>query len=89
MCLGDFHGWDIAALWEELKFDLKHLTDIELLAVVGDKQWEKWMTVFSQPFTLADVKYFDVTDYVPAKDWILHGSKTMINTGMGLKATPY
>lgn len=29
----DFHGWDLAALWEDIKFDLKHFKDIERLAM--------------------------------------------------------
>src|SRR5580704_16153587 len=39
----DFHGWTAGAMWEDLKFDLKHWKDIERLAIVGDKKWEKGM----------------------------------------------
>jgi len=31
-----FHGWEAAAIWEELKFDVKHFADIERCAMVGD-----------------------------------------------------
>ena len=39
----DFHGWKTAALWEDLKFDLKHFAAIERLAMVGDRKWQKGM----------------------------------------------
>ena len=28
----DFHGWEAGALWEDIKFDVKHFRDIERLA---------------------------------------------------------
>jgi hypothetical protein len=33
----DIHGWEAAAIWEEIKFDAKHLAGIERFAMVGDK----------------------------------------------------
>src|SRR4029079_16700361 len=33
----DFHGWEAAALWDDIKFDVKHFSDIKRLAMVGDK----------------------------------------------------
>lgn len=72
--MSDFHGWELSALWEDLKFDLKHFHDIERLAMVGDKKWEKGMSVFCKPFTTADVKYFDAEDRAAAMVWL--GGKT-------------
>ena len=66
----DFHGWDVGALWQDLKFDIKHFKDIERLALVGDKKWEKGMSIFCKPFTTAKVKYFDVKEAETARDWV-------------------
>ena len=33
----DFHGWSAGALWQDIKFDIKHFRYIERLALVGDK----------------------------------------------------
>lgn len=66
----DFHGWSAGALWEDVKFDLKHFADIERLALVGDKAWEKGMAAFCKPFTTAKVKYFDRSEFEAARDWI-------------------
>jgi hypothetical protein len=46
----DFHGWVAGALWEDIKFDVRHFNDIERLALIGDKQWQKGMAVFCKPF---------------------------------------
>jgi hypothetical protein len=69
----DFHGWNAGAAWQDIKFDIKHFRDIERLALVGDRKWEKGMSVFCKPFTTAKVKYFDVTEADKATDWIKEG----------------
>jgi hypothetical protein len=66
----DFHGWEAAALWDDVKFDLKHFSDIERLAMVGDKQWEKGMSVFCRPFTTARIRYFDRPAIEEARAWL-------------------
>src|SRR5438477_3864179 len=66
----DFHGWEASALWDDLKVDVKHGGDIERLAMVGDKKWEKGMSVFCKPFTSAKIRYFDVADVEKAREWL-------------------
>lgn len=68
--LNDFDGWSVGATWEDIKFDAKHFNDIEKLALVGDKAWEKGMAVFCRPFTTADVRYFDLDNLQKAREWI-------------------
>lgn len=69
----DFHGWDTAALWEDIKFDVKHHSHFERIAMVGERKWEKWMAAFCRPFTSGKVKYFDRAEKEDAKDWLLEG----------------
>lgn len=66
----DFHGWEAAALWDDIKFDLKHFSDIERLAMVGDRQWEKGMSAFCRPFTTATIRYFDQAAIEDARAWV-------------------
>jgi hypothetical protein len=66
----DFHGWEAAALWDDLKLDFKHFAHIERLAMVGDKAWEKGMSVFCKPFTTATVRSFDRAERDQAVAWI-------------------
>jgi len=70
----DFHGWEPAAFWDEVTFDLKHFGDIERLAMVGDKQWEKFLAVFARPFTAAEIRYFDSSALSAAQAWLEHDS---------------
>ena len=67
----DFHGWQTAALWEDIKFDIKHFSDIERLAMVGDKKWEKGMSVFCKPFTTAKIRFFNPEEIDTARKWLL------------------
>ena len=68
--LEDFHGWDLHAAWDDLKFGLRHYSDFERIAMVGDRKWEKWMASFCKPFTKAKVKYFDRSDVDAAWKWL-------------------
>ena len=68
--MDDFHGWNVGALWEDIKFDVKHFRDIERLAMVGEKKWQKGMSVFCKPFTTAQIRYFDQNQQDVAKAWL-------------------
>ena len=57
-------------LWQEIRFDVKHLRDIERLALVGGKKWEKGMAIFCKPFTTAKVRYFDRARTDEARKWL-------------------
>jgi hypothetical protein len=76
-----FHGLEAAAIWEEIKFDAKHLTDIEQCAMVGNKQWQHVMTVFCKPFTNATIRYFDHTEIAGARKWLDESVATGNKTG--------
>jgi hypothetical protein len=66
-----FHGWSAGALWEDIKFDLRHFEDIDRLAMVGEKRWQQGMSHFCRPFTTAKIRYFDHTALEEARAWSL------------------
>jgi len=70
MEMHDFHGWDLPALWQDIKFDRMHHEHIERIAMVGEKKWESGMATFCKPFTSAKIRYFDVKDSAAARQWI-------------------
>jgi len=37
---------------------------------LGDKKWEKYMSVFCHPFTKAEIRYFDRTAIDEAHAWL-------------------
>jgi hypothetical protein len=71
----NFHGWTAGALWEDLKVDLKHFNDVERIAFVGDKKWEKGMATFCKPFTSAEVRFFEPHEIDQARDWVAEGAQ--------------
>ena len=79
----DFHGWDMHAAWDDFKFALKHYSDFERIAMVGDRKWEKWMASFCKPFTKAKVKYFDRSEVDAAWKWLREDEEA--NTSHGRK----
>ena len=66
----DFQGWDLHALWDDIKFATTHCTKIDRIALVGDKKWEEWMAKVCKPFTFAKIRYFDAAQIQSAWDWL-------------------
>src|SRR5260221_5276888 len=71
--LENFHGWALTAIWDDIKFTTAHFSDIERVAMVGDKEWEAWMTQVCKPFSHATVRYFDRIDEGAAWGWVQEG----------------
>lgn len=71
--LEDFQGWEIAALWQDLKFDVRHARDFSRIAVLGDSTLEEWGTALSKPFFGAEMKYFDLQQRAAARAWLSEG----------------
>jgi hypothetical protein len=40
-----FRGWSPGALWEDLKFDIKHCRDVSRLALVADNSNKQWLAI--------------------------------------------
>jgi len=69
--MADFHGWTAGALWEDIKFDAKHFSDIGRVAMVGEKKWQEGMAHFCRPFTSAQIRYFNRGEIDAARQWLL------------------
>jgi len=66
----DFHGWDLHALWDDIKFATTHCTKVDRIALVGEKKWEEWMAKVCKPFTMATIRYFASADIESAWKWL-------------------
>ena len=66
----DFHGWDLHALWDDIKFSATHCDKLERIALVGDRKWEQWMAKVCKPFTMAKIRYFDAAEIDAARTWL-------------------
>lgn len=69
--LQDFTGWSAGALWEDVRLAFRHFADIERLAIVGEKEWERGMATFCKPFTRAEVRFFESDRLGDARRWLL------------------
>ena len=69
----DFHGWDLEALWDDIKFSTTHCTKIDRIALVGETKWEQWMAKVCRPFTMAKIQYFDAANIEDAWKWLQEG----------------
>lgn len=68
----DFDGWKPRALWEDVKFDVKHNQQITRAAIVGGGGgWENALTKLAALFAHADVRYFDLSEREAAWRWLL------------------
>ena len=72
--LEDFHGWEIGALWADLKFDIRHREDIGRVAVLGDSKLEEWGTILSKPFLGSEMRFFDLSERAAARAWLSEGA---------------
>lgn len=68
--MSGFQGWAWGAAWEDLKFGVRHFSDIEQLAIVGENRWQHCLAAFCKPFTKAQVRYFDSKEGTKARAWL-------------------
>ena len=66
----DFHGWEPGAAWDDFRFDVRHASKIERVAMVGEKKWQEWLTKIGRVFLPERVRYFDWADLVEAERWV-------------------
>lgn len=76
MILHDFHGWEPAALWEDLKFDWKHRGELGRAAIVGEEKWQEKASRATGLIFPGKVRFFPPDQLTAARDWVRHGSGT-------------
>jgi len=61
---------DLGALWEDLKFTVRHTKDTERLAVIGDSAWIKGSIRLFDALTATECRYFDHSEVEQAWSWL-------------------
>lgn len=69
----NLQGETLPAIWEDLKFDVKHYRDVSRLAVVAASDSKRWLATLSKPFTTAQVRFFHEAELQTARDWVKEG----------------
>jgi hypothetical protein len=68
--LREFQGWDNAA-GRDLGFYIRHGSDIERIAIVGDERWRSEALMFAGAgLRKAPVAYFKTRDALQAASWL-------------------
>ena len=68
--LENLSGFDMEALWEDIKFDYKHKNQYGRTAIVGDKKWEEWGAKISKMFFDSEMKFFYQNQSDDAWNWV-------------------
>jgi hypothetical protein len=79
--LMDVEAYSLRALYEDIRFDIKHASDFSKVALVGDSDWISWVATAARPFTSAEVKYFDFKLRDGAWAWIHEGQPSTGDRG--------
>jgi len=70
--MDNFNGWEAGFFRKAHEFDLKHLQDIERLAIIVDKASEGGISLYL-PFVVAKLRYFKDENADEARRWIYAG----------------
>lgn len=70
LLMEDFHGWELGAAWDDLRFGVTRASKIERVAIVGEKAWQEWMIKIGKVFAPSPVKYFDANERAEAERWV-------------------
>ena len=65
----EFSGYGLKEMAGDIKFALKHWSDIGRIAVVGEKKWEELATRVDNFFAKWEEKYFHMDEMAQAWDW--------------------
>jgi SpoIIAA-like len=74
----DCQRWEIGAVWDQLTFANKHHGEVGRCAVIGKKNWHKWMTNLSTPFF--NVRFFPKPHFKEAWEWVTEKVEAAVGT---------
>mgnify|MGYP006284113359 CR=1 FL=1 len=83
----DVDDWESEERWEDLAFDIRHLRDLDKVAVVGDDLWETWLEKVEELFPMSTIQTYELEDREEALDW-LRGDMAVPGLGPGSVPDP-
>ena len=66
--LTDASGITISAIWEDLKFDVKHFRTTRRCALIANDKMD-WIATLSEPFVSIEAKSFSPEEIAQARSW--------------------
>jgi hypothetical protein len=83
----DVDAWTPSDKWEPLSFDIRHLRDLDKVAIVGDNLWAPWLDKVEILFPMSDLRTYAANDKEEAVEW-LRGNMDVPGVGPGSMADP-
>ncbi len=71
--IADYSGFELRALWEQLKAAASTFTALERVAVLGDQRWAQLWSRFMDPITPFEIRHFASEASDEATRWINEG----------------
>ena len=68
--LESLKGEEFKAWGDDLKFGRDFRKKIDKMAIIGNKRWQKWMTVIVDPFFAREAKFFATDERDAAWEWL-------------------
>ncbi len=66
----DFDGFELAAMWDDAAYGIKHWRDISHIAFVTDEGWMCAVAAMFAPLFPGAIRVFGLSEQEQAKDWI-------------------
>lgn len=85
--MDDVDAWEPESRWENVSFDIRHVQDLDKVAVVGDDPWETWLDKVDELFPFSDIQTYAVEDREEAEEW-LRGDMEVPGLGPGSVPDP-
>ncbi|MFB6272873.1 MAG: STAS/SEC14 domain-containing protein [Salinibacter sp.] len=85
LVMEDVQDWTPEEQWEDLAFDIRHLRDLDKVAIVGDDLWETWLDKADELFPVSRIQTYE--DREEALDW-LRGEMAVPGLGPGSVPDP-
>ena len=65
-----YNGIELGAIWDDVKFGIKHRNDFIKLAAVGAPRWMDWVMNASSAIMSGEVRTFSTEHLREALDWV-------------------
>lgn len=66
----NFHGWEISAAWDDVRFGVSHRNSFERMAVVGGPKCAEWGAKLAKLIMNGELKCFPGNAYNEALEWV-------------------
>jgi hypothetical protein len=83
----DVDGWEPEEKWEDLTFDIRHVQDLDKVAVIGDEPWDPLVDKIELLFPASLIQTYEDADREEGLSW-LRGEMDVPGIGPGSVPDP-